>query len=279
MQEAEITGIAKEYMGEPAPFITWFALSIVAVYAFSFYAAVSGIWPMWLSFIVSSYFSFMSYTPLHESVHQNICGREKGSRWINDSIGYLVASVIGFSFHVHKWAHRVHHQSTNVPGEDPDHIFNGSSLHDALLGGVLLVGNEYRLFFKQAFPKLDARRKFWVLFEISVMVGWRIFLGLWFGTEVLLLTVLANVVGVTWLVIIFAWIVHIPFDETARYKDTSTYILPKTLRRIGTWFWLWQNYHGIHHLFPRIPFYKYDQVYERIEMGMRERGSPIRPIG
>ncbi|MEM7097730.1 MAG: fatty acid desaturase [Pseudomonadota bacterium] len=279
MQEANITAIAKEYMGEPAPAIAWFAGAIVAAYGFSFYAAVAGTWPLWVSFLVGSYLAFMAYTPLHESVHHNICGRNKQTKWLNDLVGYLVSSVIGFSFHVHKWAHRVHHQSTNVPGVDPDHIFNGSVTRDALLGGVLLVANEYRLFFRNAFPKLDTRRRFWVLLEIGVMIGWRFALGIWLGAEVLLLTVVANVVGVTWLVIIFAWIVHVPFEETERYKDTSTYILPKTLRKLGTWFWLWQNYHGIHHLFPRIPFYKYDQVYERIEEGMRERGSPILPIG
>lgn len=275
MQEAEITSIAKEYMGHRSLPIAIFAFTVIAGYAFSFYAGVTGMWPLWVSFLVSSYLAFMSYTPLHESVHQNICGREKSYRWLNDLVGLLVASILGFSFHVHKWAHRVHHQSTNVPDEDPDHVFNGSTWRDALLGGVLLVGNEYRLFFKHAYPKLDAVRRFYVLAEIALFIGWRVLLGLWFPWEVVLLCVLSSIVGVTWLVIIFAWIVHVPFDQTERYRDTSTYLMPKALHRVGTWLWLWQNYHTIHHLFPRIPFYKYDQVFDRIEPGLKERDTPI----
>lgn len=279
MQESEITGIAKQYMGDPTPVTGVFAATISCAYGYSVYAGITGMWPMWLAFFVTSYLAFMAYTPLHESVHQNICGREKRYRWLNDLVGYTMASILGFSFHIHKWAHRVHHQVTNVPGADPDHVFKGQLLYDTVLGGVLLVGNEYRMYFTDAFPKLDTPRKSIVLAEIATFVGWRMVLAVWFPNEVLLLCVLSSIAGVTWLVIIFAWLVHIPFDQTQRYRDTSTYLLPKAVHRAGTWLWLWQNYHTIHHLFPRIAFYKYETVFNRIEPGLRERGTPIHSIG
>ena len=118
-----------------------------------------------------------------------------------------------------------------------------------------------------------------VLLEIAAFVGWRAILAIWFPMEVLLFCVATSVVGVTWLVIIFAWLVHIPFDETERYRDTSTYLLPRSIHRIATWLWLWQNYHTIHHLFPRIPFYRYQEVFDRIEPGLRERDTPIHALG
>ena len=278
MSEVEITGVAKQYMGDPALSIVWFACAIVAGYGLAVYAAITGLWPAWLAFVVASYLAFMAYTPLHESVHQNICGRDKRYRWLNDAVGYVMASILGFSFNVHKWAHRVHHQSTNVPGADPDHVFKGNHVYDALLGGVLLVGNEYRYFFRNAYPKLDSRRKAIVWAEIVLFFGWRLLLALWFPMEVLLFCVLTSIVGVTWLVIVFAWLVHIPFDQTERYRDTSVYLMPKSINRLGTWIWLWQNYHGIHHLYPRIPFFRYDQVFDRIEPGMRERDAPVHEL-
>ena len=279
MQESEITGIARKYMGEPAPIVGLFAAAIVLAYIFVVYAGITGLWPVWLAFVIASYLAFMAYTPLHESVHQNICGRDKRFRWANDLVGYLAASILGFSFNAHKWAHRVHHLKTNVPGEDPDHVFRGNVVYDSLLGGVLLVANEYRMFFRDAYPKLDGKRQAIVLAEIITFVGWRVVLAWWFPEETLLLCVLTSIAGVTWLVIIFAWLVHIPFDRTERYKDTSTYLLPRALHRIGTWLWLWQNYHTIHHLFPRIAFYKYETVYNQIEPGLRERGTPIHTLG
>ena len=279
MQESEITRIAKKYMGTPAPMVTVFALAVTAAYFFSVYAAIAGVWPLWASFAICSYLTYMAYTPLHEAVHQNICGRNKKQRWLNDAVGYTAATVLGFSFNVHKWAHQVHHQSTNVPGVDPDHIFKGNTLYDSLLGGQLLVGNEYYQFFRRAFPRLSLQRKLIVLTEIGFFVGWRILLALWFPLEVLVLCGLASIAGVTWLVIVFAWLVHIPFDQTERYRDTSTYLAPKPINRVVTWLWLWQNYHTIHHLFPRIPFYRYDKVFEAIEPGLRERNTPIHNLG
>ena len=138
-----------------------------------------------------------------------------------------------------------------------------------------MVGNEYRFFFRDVYPQLDGRRKAMVLLEIAAFVGWRLLLAIWFPWEVLVFCVLTSIVGVTWLVMIFGWLVHIPFDETERYRDTSVYLLPNAVERLGTWLWLGQNYHGIHHLFPRIPYFRYKQVFDQIEQGMRERGAPV----
>jgi len=279
LEEAEITSVAREYMGEPAPITGIFAGVVTLAYISCFIAAVTSAIPLWLAFVIASYLIFMAYTPLHESVHQNICGRNKQYRWANDMIGYAMASIMGFSFSVHKWAHRQHHLKTNIHDEDPDHVFNGNKVHDALLAGVLLVANEYRMFFVHAFPRLDRTRQLLAIAEIFLFLGWRITLAFWFPWEVLWLCVIANIAGVTWLVIIFAWVVHLPLNETARYRDTNVFLSPKPVNRVVTWFWLWQNYHGIHHLFPRIPFYQYDDVFNRIQTGMKERSAPIIHLG
>jgi beta-carotene hydroxylase len=114
-----------------------------------------------------------------------------------------------------------------------------------------------------------------VMLEIITSVAWRALLAVWFPWEVLWWCVIAIIVGVTWLVIIFAWVVHEPFDETARYKHTNTFLTHPTVNQMVTWFWIWQNHHSVHHLFLRIPFYQYDKVFDRIESGMREREAPI----
>ena len=41
------------------------------------------------------------------------------------------------------------------------------------------------------------------------------------------------------------------------------------------WFWLGQNLHSIHHLFPRVPFYRYHALHREIEPIMRAHGTPI----
>jgi len=41
------------------------------------------------------------------------------------------------------------------------------------------------------------------------------------------------------------------------------------------WFWLGQNLHSIHHLFPRVPFYKYHALHRDIEPVLQAQGTPI----
>ncbi len=60
-----------------------------------------------------------------------------------------------------------------------------------------------------------------------------------------------------------------------RYVDTSIILLPRVLHTPLTWLWMFQNYHSIHHLFPRMPFYKYATLYEEIEDVMMAKGAPI----
>jgi beta-carotene hydroxylase len=74
-------------------------------------------------------------------------------------------------------------------------------------------------------------------------------------------------------------LVHHPYKEVGRYVDTSTIIAPRPINSALTWAWLFQNYHSIHHLFPRVPFYQYRELFEAIEPIMLERGAPIFKLG
>ena len=46
-----------------------------------------------------------------------------------------------------------------------------------------------------------------------------------------------------------------------------------------TWLWGFQNYHSIHHLFPRVPFYRYRKLFTDIEEIMIARDAPIYRLG
>jgi beta-carotene hydroxylase len=62
--------------------------------------------------------------------------------------------------------------------------------------------------------------------------------------------------------------------------DTSTILVPDNiLGRLVTLAWVYQNYHSIHHLFPRVPFYRYPALFNDIEDTMVARGAPIYRLG
>ena len=281
LSEAQITKAAISYMGKPAFATVGLAFGAIGLYVFLFLFATGGTAQLLLAFVLSSYLVYVIYTPLHEAVHRNISGKSRGGLlWLNHAVGYLSATLLGVSYTMHKAAHMTHHRATNVEGEDPDFVTRGNSLGDVLSCGSKMVASEYMDYFTRVFPKASVSERATVIAEIVVFVGWRVglcFAG--FTLEVVVLAVLANIVGVTLLGYIFAWIVHTPFNQTERYRDTATILLPSAIHKPVTRLWLWQNYHSIHHLFPRVPFYQYAKLFDEISEGMAERGAPIVHVG
>ena len=277
--DKDITLIATTYMGKPAPATSLLAVAAVGAWAATFLLVVWGYLPLIVAFVLVSYLVYVTYTPLHEAVHNNIAGSNRKLRWLNELTGYLVASVLGVSYTMHKSAHLAHHRKTNIKPDDPDLVYEGKMLYDFFTGGPKMMANEYREYFIRIFPSAATREKRVVILEIIVFIGLRIALAIPFPLEVLVLGVLANVAGVMILGFIFAWLVHTPFTETARFRNTNTILMPEPVHTPVTWLWLWQNYHSIHHLFPRVPFFHYRALFEKIRPGMVERGAPIVEMG
>jgi|TARA_B110000305_G_C19356664_1_gene597181 beta-carotene hydroxylase len=276
MTDVEILNKAIQYMGD----IAWPTIITTLLAVTTYLAVLAGVildyLPAIPSFLILSYLVYVVYTPLHEAVHNNISGRSQKMRWLNNGIGYIVASILGVSFTMHRSAHITHHRETNVEGKDPDLAYTDSSLFSLSIGGVLALLQEYQDYFGRVFPQAGMSEKITVFVELFVFVAWRVAIAMaGYPVEVLLYTLVANVSGVTLVGLIFGWLVHQPYGETARYKNTNTILLPAWIHRAATTLWLWQNYHSIHHLFPRVPFYQYEKLFNEIELGMSERGAPI----
>ena len=62
---------------------------------------------------------------------------------------------------------------------------------------------------------------------------------------------------------------HRPHTQRGRFKDTAN-ILPSWLDP----FFLCQNLHAVHHLFPHLPWYRYREVHGVIDAGLKREGVP-----
>ncbi len=280
MTDTDINRRAATHMGEASWPTVWLAAGSVLCYLLLIGLAAADILPLLVAFPLATYLVYVTYTPLHEAVHRNICGRHRSLLWLNHLVGYLVAAVLGVSYTMHRAAHMAHHRETNVADKDPDLVTTDRTLWAVLTCGSKMVVSEYRDYFSNVFPRAPIRERVIVLLEVLFFVGWRVALALsGYATETLVLAVLANIAGVTLLGFLFAWVVHTPFNETERYRDTATILLPAPIHGLLTRLWLWQNYHSIHHLFPRIPYYRYATLFEEIRTGMEERGAPIVDLG
>lgn len=221
--------------------------------------------------------TYLAYTIMHDSVHGAIAGRYTSWRWINSTLGYLSGFILGIPFTAHRHEHLTHHRHTNDPKLDPD--FQISHMTQSPWMAVLcsweLVWGNYTFYRKQRWAKAPKAEKIKLCLEVVIAAVARVgLMSFDFWLEGLALFLVGPIIGLTCLIYLFAYIVHRPHQEVGRYVDTSTIEVPGFMGRVMTWAWMFQNYHSIHHLFPKVPFYRYRSVFQKIEPIMQAQGAP-----
>ena len=269
---------ARQYMGV----VAWPTIVLGLVLGASYFAtvimALTGDLSLWLAVPVVAVLTYLNYTILHESVHGSISGNRRSLRWINKAMGYMAAWILMIPLTAHRHEHIAHHRHTNDAATDPDfHIVQmRGSLAAALRATVRASINQFSYYSKNRWAVAPAKQNVILCLEVAAALIPRLAVfaaGYW--AEGLALFVLGWLMGATVLLYLFAYLVHQPHDRTGRYVDTSTILLPRPLRTPFTWLWMFQNYHSIHHLFPRVPFYQYATLFDEIEDVMTAKGAPI----
>lgn len=280
----DLTLLNKQAIATARDFTGDFAWPTVALVAFVLTAFVANLWlfaagytPLWVATAVYAVLTYMSYTPLHEAAHGNIHGSDDRLKWINDLCGYLVAPIITVPYSTHTVEHFTHHRYTNQPDKDPDYVVSG--MQHGLLAffvcGIRFLWVQNSFLFRNYWATAARREKLIFCAEITFALGWRLAVLLLvsrdFTWAVLLVGYLA---GAFFTAYWFAYRPHHAYDESARYRNTNSLIMPRWMKPLE-WFWFGQNLHSVHHLFPRVPFYRYHALHRRIEHAMRAHGTPM----
>ena len=64
----------------------------------------------------------------------------------------------------------------------------------------------------------------------------------------------------------FAYLTHKPHEVHERYRDTNVFwVKGKILEPMVNWLYMFQNFHLVHHLFPRVPFYLYPKAFRSLK--------------
>lgn len=246
----KLTTIPKEYLKAPGGlnpnvimFFTALALIITSICGYFFWN-----WWHWICFSANVLALHLSGTVIHDASHNS--GHR--NRIINSILGHGSALMLGFAFPVFTRVHLQHHAHVNDPENDPDHYVS--------TGGPLWM-IAARFFYHEIF---FFKRRLWRKYELLE----------WFLSRLFLVTVVllgikydfidyvmncwfvpALVIGIA-LGLFFDYLPHRPFKERDRWKNARVYPSPITNILI-----LGQNYHLIHHLWPSIPWYKYQPAY------------------
>jgi beta-carotene hydroxylase len=268
---------ARAYTGTLAWPTVLMVLMVLAAFIANLALFASGVLPLWAAILIYGALTYLSYTPLHEAAHGNIHGGNERLRWLNDLCGYLVAPLFMIPYSTHTVEHFTHHRYTNQPGKDPDYMVSGmrGGLVAFVVCSVKFLWMQNTFLFRGywATAPLRERAIYWA--EVLVSLGWRTAFVLMVARESdLTMLVVGYLIGAFFTAYWFAYRPHHPYEEAARYRNTSSLVMPAWLKPIE-WFWMGQNLHSIHHLFPRVPFYRYHALHRQIEPIMRAHGTPI----
>lgn len=274
--EKKANKLARQHMGHVAWPTIFLGLAIPCAYFTILTLTALNIISVWAAFPITAILIYLSYTVVHDSVHGSLHGKNSKLKWVNESLGQLNAQIIWLGFTLHRKEHFTHHRNTNVAGQDPDLPMASNGLLNMMYMVLISPGQKLQAYFKVYGDIASKKEKRNILIEAFISFAWRFAFTYFLGWKLALLFFIgAGFLGALTLQLGFAWIVHRDFDRTARYENTSTIIFPKPFDRVMTWVWMFQNYHAVHHLFPRIPFYLYRKFFYEIEDVMIANNAPI----
>lgn len=205
-------------------------------------------WYHWCCFFANVLALHLAGTIIHDASHNSA----HSNRIINSILGHSSALMLGFAFPVFTRVHLQHHAHVNDPKNDPDHFVS--------TGGPLWLIAARFFYHEIYFFKRRLWRKYELLewFLSRLFLFSIVFLSIHYGLSDYVLNYWfspALVVGLA-LGLFFDYLPHRPFQERDRWKNARVY--PGRLLNLLIF---GQNYHLIHHLWPSIPWYKYQTAY------------------
>ncbi|MEO1260334.1 MAG: fatty acid desaturase [Bacteroidota bacterium] len=225
---------------------------------------------------INAMLAYVLFTSMHEAAHLNISGGNPALKWVDEAIGWLSGIPLIAPFYLFKVVHFRHHAFTNDPEKDPDHWLASKNwlallFHSTTIFPVYLFKGIQLFFFGKKISKKIKRELLVSFIGLFFIIFLFVALGLAFGWALILqIWIIPAFIAQVFLAISFDWLPHHPHEEKDRYLNTRIIDIPGL-----SIFLLGQNYHLVHHLYPRIPFYDYKKVYGELEEEFKENGVEI----
>lgn len=249
--------------------VSFIGLAVVSV------LTIQGVVPDWLGFILNTYLLISCFTPLHESVHDNISLPNGRLPWLNNVLGFISGGLLFLPFHLFTFIHISHHRFANSD-QDPDFWLHSKSYTEAISKCVTAIPH-YLL-------------RYWQAYSVSVKIARRNAIGLFSTFSIFMLPVFITSQGylspllLLWvgpailavgLLTFLHWTLHRPYSRRGRFHDANVIWAPGFFGKFLNFIYQMQNYHLVHHLFPRIPFYLQIEAFNELEQTITLKGGRI----
>ena len=282
-----LTAVEGEAATALAPDVAWptivMTLVLGPLHIVLLAAGLSGWVSPWLLTVPLGISAYLHYTPAHEAIHRNIV-RSRRFDPVNRAIGWWAALLTGMTWPLLLRTHMAHHAHTNGK-RDPDAFVHGSLPRLFVLAAIsvltnlvpvpawkLVVGkNEPNLGYLDAWKVMRTGewRTHQIVHSAMCLAVWTAVL-LGHGAEVFALYVVPATLGRLLMGIFLSWLPHRPFKAGDRYQAS---LLRRgrllALASVG------HNMHLVHHLWPRVPFYRYAALYRKLAPSLHDRGVRV----
>ncbi|MFT6397981.1 MAG: ferredoxin-NADP reductase/fatty acid desaturase [Bradymonadia bacterium] len=262
-------------------FIAWptvaLMTALVAGEALVWAGVLGGSLAIGWAMLAATVLAYAGFTVMHEASHGNIDGGEAAAAWLEEALGWIGGFLLFAPYPVFRAMHLQHHAHTNDPERDPDHWVAADTPMSVLARCFTIFPHYYAEFFRGRFggPGVGVRSRAGSIVGVSVMIALLVGLvaaGL--GREALLLWVVPAWLASAVLAFAFDWLPHHPHAIQERFRNTRVLLGPGLTLSL-----LWQNYHLIHHLYPRVPFYLYGRCFDEVRPLLEAEGAPIEGFG
>ena len=250
------------------PDIAWPTLALFAIallfWVSSTASAIAGLIPAGLAIAINAVAAFWMFTVFHDASH-NALGRNQK---LNDGIGRLAILFLSPLpiFRAFRFIHMQHHRFANEGRDkDPDGWCGGGRWWTLPFRWATLDLYYYWFYLPRLKGRPAGERRetlLSIVFGISVMT---VLIAAGLGMELLLYWLIPARLAIFWLALAFDYLPHHPHGVAERdnpWKATSNRV---GMEWLLTPLLLYQNYHLVHHLYPRAPFYRYIRLWRARE--------------
>ncbi len=268
----------RKFMSPPDlawPTLILFVLSSVGLIC-ALFAAAAGALSYATAGMIVGVCHYWLFTVLHDASHRAISGKWD---WLNGRIGDVAAFLmlpIVLTNANFRYMHIQHHRFANGGSDlDPDDWAGGGRAWTLPLRW-LTIPYRYLYFYAKYFSDRPAKEKFHAILSSVLgllLVSYLLVQG-W--AELLFWVYLIPIhLSFAFLALAFDYLPHHPHDVPENedpYRAT-------VIREKASWFLtpllLSQNYHLLHHLYPRVPFYYYPKVWFGMREGLIKKGARV----
>jgi fatty acid desaturase/ferredoxin len=218
--------------------------------------------------------TYAMFTVLHDSIHYSV-GRPK---WVSEFFGRLSMPFVALwtTYPVMRYVHIEHHRNTNEdPLSDPD-AWAHAGPYWQLPFRWMTLDAWYSRFYLPRTRRRPRKEIVGLLINEALLVALlSALVGCGYGWDLLLVYLIPQRLALGVLAWWFDWLPHHGLSATAKIDTFRASRVRVGWERLMNPLMLYQNYHVVHHVYPRIPFYLWVTAWYRTEDDYLDRAVPI----